>query len=86
MTTSSSRKANECDAWIEKFMAEKQREAEEAGVPLLVYMAHEHGGILKPVVIKLLKHAKAHLGECPDDCAFQASLDRLSEEYKARSE
>ena len=82
MNVSSQDKAKERDEWIERLMAEKQRQADEAGVPLLVYMANEHGGILKPVIIKLLKHAKAHPGECPDDCEFQASIERLKIKYR----
>lgn len=81
MTTSRNHKANERDEWIEKFMAEKQKEADAAGVPLLVYMAHEHGGILKPVIVKLLKRAKAHPGGCPDDCQFQSSIVQLNKKY-----
>lgn len=81
MRTSRHDKAKERNEWIEAFIAEKQRQADEAGVPLPVYMANELGGILKPVIIKMLKHIQAHPNECPADCAFQASIRKLRRKY-----
>lgn len=69
------------DEWIQKLIAEEQRRADAAGVHLLEHMAHENGDILKPVIVKTLKHAKAHRNGCPDDCKLQASLERLKQRY-----
>ncbi|HEV2402650.1 MAG TPA: hypothetical protein VGS08_00425 [Candidatus Saccharimonadales bacterium] len=81
--TKSNDKADDSDEWARTFMAEQQKLADAEGVDLLVYMAHAHGGLLKPVVIKLLKHAKAHPDKCPDDCAFLASIRRLKKSTKS---
>lgn len=62
--------------WLEKFWAERQKEAEAAGMHVIQYMAQADGGILKPTIIKMLRHAKAHPRACPSDCTFQASIKR----------
>lgn len=63
--------------WLEKFWAERQKEAEAAGMHVIQYMAQADGGILKPTIIKILRHANAHPKTCPADCVFQRSSNEL---------
>ena len=76
------KKSNDAEEFARTFMAEQQKLADAEGVNVIVYMANAHGGILKPTITKLLKHAQAHPDKCPNDCAFQASLERLKEKYR----
>jgi hypothetical protein len=71
----------EKEEWARQFWAERQKEAEAAGMNVYTYMAQVDGGILKNTMTKLLRHAQAHPSTCPPDCAFQASLKRLKEQY-----
>jgi hypothetical protein len=81
MTKTQDKNITKADQFASEFMAEQQRLADEAGVNLYVYLANSHGGILKPTIIKMIKHAQAHTDKCPEDCAFQASLKSLKEKY-----
>ena len=72
---------NKDDEWVQTLIAKEQKRADEAGVHLLEYMACENGGILKPVIVKALKHAEVHQNGCPDDCKSQTSLKQLKQRY-----
>jgi hypothetical protein len=67
--------------WLAKFWAEEKKRADAAGMNLLEYQMQANDGLLKPTILKLLRHAKAHPKTCPLDCAFQASLKKLKEQY-----
>lgn len=74
-------KTKELEEFANKFWADREKEAEAAGMHVIQYMAQVDGGILKNTMAKLLLHAKAHPDTCPPDCAFQASIKRLKEQY-----
>lgn len=74
-------KSEDKKASIKNFMTEQQKLADAAGMNVIEYMAQAEGGILKPTILKLLKHAQAHPKECPSDCTFQASLKKLKDKY-----
>lgn len=78
MTTDATQAKEE---WARQFWAEREKEAKAAGMHVIQYMAQVDGGILKNTMAKLLLHAKDHPGTCPPDCAFQASIKRLKEQY-----
>ncbi len=67
--------------WLKKFMAEEQARADALGMNIIEYQMQAEGGILKPTILKMLRHAKAHPKTCPPDCAFQRSLDELKKKY-----
>jgi hypothetical protein len=67
--------------WLTKLMATEQKRADAAGMNLIEYMSQVNGGILKNTIAKMLRHAKAHATFCPNDCAFQKSLDELKKKY-----
>jgi hypothetical protein len=69
---------------IEQFWADEQQRADVAGMNIIEYQMQANGGILRPVIIKILRHNKAHPDTCPADCAFQASLKRLKEQYSSK--
>ncbi len=81
IAVNASNKSNDSDEFVHKFWAEQKKLADAEGINVFAYLARANGGLLKPTIIKLLKHAQAHPNECPDDCAFQASIERLKEEY-----
>lgn len=66
---------------IKNLMAKQQKLADAAGINVIEYIAQAEGGILKPTLVKLLKHSQAHPKECPADCTFQASLQKLRDKY-----
>lgn len=68
--------------WLKKFMAEEQARADALGMNIIEYQMQAEGGILKPTILKMLRHAKAHPKTCPPDCAFVRSLQELKEKYK----
>jgi hypothetical protein len=70
--------------WIKQFMAEEQKRADALGMNIIEYQMQANGGILKPTILKLLRHAKAHPKTCPPDCAYQASIKRLKEQYSVK--
>lgn len=67
--------------WLKKFMAEEQARADALGMNIVEYQMQAEGGILKPTILKMLRHAKAHPSTCPPDCAFQRSLNELKKKY-----
>jgi hypothetical protein len=71
--------SKDTDEWVKEFMAKQQELADAAGMSLLEYLAQAEGGILRPVILKILKHAIAHPQSCPPDCQFETSLERLKE-------
>ena len=73
------------EEWLKKFLAEEQKRADAAGMSLLEYQMQAQGGILKPTILKMLCHAKAHPKTCPPGCALQRSLQELKEKYKTTS-
>lgn len=70
--------------WIKQFMSEEQKRADALGMNIIEYQMQANGGILKPTILKLLRHAKAHPKTCPPDCAYQASIKKLKEQYGVR--
>jgi hypothetical protein len=66
---------------IEQLWADEQQRADAAGMNIIEYQMQANDGLLKPVIIKILRHNKAHPDTCPPDCAFHASLKRLKEQY-----
>lgn len=80
MTTDTTSKQSKKE-WIKQFMAEEQKRADALGMNIVEYQMQANGGILKPTILKLLRHAKAHPKTCPPDCAYQASIKRLKEQY-----
>lgn len=77
----STAKEKELKVFAEQFWADEQKRADAAGMNIIEYQMQAEDGILKPVIIKLLKHQKAHPKTCPADCAFQASINKLKEQY-----
>lgn len=69
------------EEWVEQFWTDEQKRADEAGMNVIEYQMQANDGLLKPVINKLLLHNKAHPDTCPPDCAFQASIKKLKEEY-----
>lgn len=67
--------------WLKKFTAEEQARANALGMSIIEYQMQAEGGILKPTILKMLRHAKAHPKTCPPDCAFQRSLEELKKKY-----
>jgi hypothetical protein len=68
------------EEWLEQFWAEEQKRADALGMNIIEYQMQANGGILRPTILKLLRHAKAHPTTCPPDCAFQTSMERLKEQ------
>jgi hypothetical protein len=77
----SAAKTKELEEFASKFWADREKEAEAAGMHVIQYMAQVDDGILKNTMAKLLLHAKDHPATCPPDCAFQASIKRLKEQH-----
>jgi hypothetical protein len=75
-------KTKDKEEFAVEFMAKRQKLAADAGMSLYEYMCQVDGGILKNTMEKLARHEQAHPKECPADCAFQASIKRLKEEYQ----
>lgn len=67
--------------WLKEFMTEEQARADALGMDIIEYQMQAEGGILKPTILKMLRHAKAHPKTCPPDCAFQRSLNELKRKY-----
>jgi hypothetical protein len=80
----STTKAKELEEFTKQFWAEEQKRADAAGMSILEYQMQAEGGILRDTVIKMLRHAKAHPDTCPPDCALQASIKKLKEQYGIR--
>lgn len=70
--------------WLKKFMAEEQVHADALGMNIIEYQMQAAGGVLKPTILKMLRHAKAHPKTCPPDCAFQRSLDELKKKHSVK--
>jgi hypothetical protein len=66
---------------IERFWADEQQRADTAGMNIIEYQMQANDGLLKPVIVKLLRHNKAHPDTCPADCVFQSSIKELKEQY-----
>lgn len=81
MTDAVTSKAKPNKEWLEKFWAEEQKRADVAGMNIIEYQMQANGGIMRPTILKLLRHAKAHPKTCPPDCTFQRSLDELKQKY-----
>ena len=67
--------------WLTQFWAKEQKRADAAGMNIIEYQMQANNGLLKPTILKLLRHAKAHPNTCPLDCEYQASIKRLKEQY-----
>lgn len=70
--------------WLTQFWAEEQKRADAAGMNLIEYQMQANDGLLKPTILKLLRHAKVHPKTCPADCAFQASIKRLKKDFSVQ--
>lgn len=70
--------------WVKKFTAEEQARADALGMNIIEYQMQAEGGILKPTILKMLRHAKVHPNQCPEDCAFKTSFNKLKEKYRVR--
>jgi hypothetical protein len=79
----SAAKTKELEDCANKFWADEQKRADAVGMNIIEYQMQANGGILKPTILKMLRHIKAHPKTCPPDCAFQASIKRLKEQYGA---
>lgn len=64
-----------------QYWADIEKRAKAAGMNTIEYLAQAEGGLLRPVLRKLLLHEQAHPDTCPADCAYQASIKRLKTEY-----
>lgn len=69
------------EEWIEQLWADDQKRADAAGMNIIEYQMQANDGLMKPVIVKLILHNKAHPDTCPPDCAFQTSLKRLKEQH-----
>lgn len=79
----SAAKTKELEKFADKFWTDEQKRANAAGMNIIEYQMQANGGLLKPTILKLLRHAKAHPKTCPPDCVFQASIKKLKEKYRA---
>lgn len=70
--------------WLKKFTAEEQKRADALGMNIIEYQMQAEGGILKPTILKMLRHAKAHPMTCPSNCAYLASIKNLKEQYSIK--
>ena len=84
MTDATANEAQPKQEWLKQFWADEQKRADAAGMNIIEYQMQADGGILKPTILKLLRHAKAHPKTCPSDCAYQASIKRLKEQYSVK--
>jgi len=66
---------------LEQFWTDEQQRADAAGMNIIEYQMQANDGLLKPIIIKVLRHNKAHPDTCPADCAFQASIKRLKNKH-----
>jgi hypothetical protein len=69
------------EEWLKKFCAEEQKRADALGMNIIEYYMQVEDGLLRPTILKMLRHAKAHPKTCPPDCAFQRSFDELKKKY-----
>jgi len=76
----STTKTPKTEGWAEQFWADEQKRADAAGMNIIEYQMQAGGGIMKPTIIKILRHNQAHPDTCPPDCAFLASIERLKEQ------
>lgn len=76
-TTSEARPKQE---WLTQFWADEQKRADAAGMNIIEYQMQANDGLLKPTILKILRHVKAHPRTCPTGCAFQRSLDELKKD------
>lgn len=84
MTDATTSEAQPKQEWLTKFWADEQKRADAAGMNLIEYQMQANDGLLKPTILKILRHAKVHQKTCPADCAFQSGLKRLKEEYEVK--
>lgn len=81
MTDTTASETQPKQEWLKQFWADEQKRADAAGMNIIEYQMQANGGILKPTILKMLRHTKAHPKTCPADCAFQSSLKKLKEQY-----
>ena len=81
MTDATTSEVQPKQEWLTKFWADEQKRADAAGMNLIEYQMQANDGLLRPTILKLLRHTKAHPKSCPPNCAFQASIKRLRSQY-----
>jgi len=81
MTDATTNEAQPKQEWLTQFWADEQKRADAAGMNIIEYQMQANGGMLKPTILKMLRHAKAHPKTCPPDCTFQVSIKRLKEQF-----
>lgn len=74
-------KTKELEDFATKFWADEQKRADAAGMNITEYQMQANDGLLKSVILKILRHIKAHPNTCPPDCAWQQSMKELKEKY-----
>lgn len=84
MTDAVASKAQPKDEWLKQFMAGEQKRADALGLNLIEYYMQVEDGLLRPTMLKMLDHAKAHPESCPPDCTFQRSFGALKRKYAVR--
>lgn len=67
--------------WLTQFWADEQKRADAAGMHLIEYLMQVEDGLLKPTILKMLSHTKAHPKICPSGCVYQASIKKLKGEF-----
>ncbi len=77
----SAAKTKELEKFADKFWADEQKRADAAGMHLIEYLVQVEDGLLKPTILKMLLHSKAHPKTCPPDCVYQASIKKLKEQF-----
>jgi len=77
MAATTMSKAQPKEEWIEQFMAEEQKRADALGLNLIEYYMQVEDGLLRPTMLKMLRHVKAHPDRCPSNCSFQTSIRKL---------
>lgn len=82
MTTTA--KTKELQKFADKFWADQEELAKAAGMNVIEYLAQVENGLLRPTIAKMLLHSKAHPDICPADCAYQASIKKLKEQYDVK--
>ena len=81
MTDTTTNEAQPKQEWLTQFWADEQKRADAAGMNIIEYQMQANDGLLKPVIIKMLRHNKAHPKTCPPDCVWQESIKKLKKEF-----
>jgi hypothetical protein len=81
MTDTTASETQPKQEWLKQFWADEQKRADAAGMHVIEYLMQVEDGLLKPTIIKMLRHTKAHPKTCPPDCAWQESMNRLKKKY-----